>query len=102
MRFLTSQRTICKLSKKAPAVLVVDGHSSRYNPSTLRYLRRNFIHLLVIPAHSSHILQPLDLTLNRLVKDAYKKEYSLAECHFLKEKKKITAARDEFTPQSPA
>ncbi len=100
--YVITQRTLLKLSKKAPAVLVVDGHSSRYNPSTLRYLRRNFIHLLILPAHSSHILQPLDLTLNHLVKDAYKKEYPLAESRMLEEKKRSTAARVEITPLPPS
>lgn len=52
-----------------------------------RYLRHSQIHLLVIPDHSSHILQSLDLTLNCFAKDRYKEEYPLAECRFLKRKK---------------
>jgi len=105
--YVQTQRELCGLPKEAPSVLVVDGHSSRYNPSTLHYLRQNHIHLLVIPAHSSHILQPLDLTLNRLVKDRYKEEYPLAESRFLKEKNKkhngIVDEEDEeeTTPQPP-
>ncbi len=48
------------------AVLVVDGHTSRYDPEMFRILREADIDLLIILSHSSHVLQPLVLTLNRL------------------------------------
>jgi len=50
------------------AVLVVDGHLSRYSVKTIDLLMEHNIHLLILPAHSSHITQPLDLGLNRLLK----------------------------------
>ncbi len=50
-----------------PAALVVDGHISRFSLETALLLINEGIHLIVIPAHSSNVLQPLDLGLNRKV-----------------------------------
>lgn len=54
------------------AVLVVDGHKSRYDPETATVLHGADIDLAILPAHSSHILQPLDLRLNGLVEDEFR------------------------------
>ena len=70
--YVRCKRISLGLPENARAVLVVDGHGSRYHPETLKALRDNNIDLVIIPAHSSHLLQPLDLTLNKLVKDQYK------------------------------
>lgn len=50
------------------ALLLVDGHSSRDNEATTALLERANVDCLVIPAHSSTILQPLDLTVNGVFK----------------------------------
>ena len=73
--YVKLRRQVLGLPEDAPAVLVVDGHNSRYNPPMLQKLKNNYIDLLIIPAHSSHRMQPLDLTLNKLVKDHYKTEF---------------------------
>ena len=39
---------------------IVDDHSTRSNPDTLKLLRGNDIELLVLPAHLTHLLQPFD------------------------------------------
>jgi hypothetical protein len=43
------------------ALLIVDGHSSRLDATSVSALQQYAIDELVIPAHSSTILQPLDL-----------------------------------------
>ncbi len=53
------------------AALVVDGHVSRYDIETFQLLNEACIDLIILPAHSSHITQPLDITLNGLVKRAF-------------------------------
>ena len=63
------------LSKNKHAVLVVDGHKSRYDPETFDMLHDADIDLVIIPAHTSHILQPLDLRLNGLVKEEFRKAW---------------------------
>jgi len=56
---------------KTRAVLVVDGHKSRYDFRTFKALREANIDLVILPAHSSHITQPLDLRLNAIIKNKF-------------------------------
>lgn len=51
-------------NQSLPALLVVDGHNSRECPITTQLLRDNNIQCICMPAHSSTVLQPLDLTVN--------------------------------------
>lgn len=55
------------------AALVVDGHKSRYDHRTFRALQDAGISLVILPAHSSHLTQPLDLHLNSIVKAQFVK-----------------------------
>lgn len=48
-------------ANKQRGLLIVDGHSSRLNAKLMKAFRDNNIDVLIIPAHTSHILQPLDL-----------------------------------------
>lgn len=45
----------------APAILLLDGHSTRFNKDVLEQLVANRVKVAIIPAHSSHLMQPLDL-----------------------------------------
>lgn len=63
------------LSGNKLAVLIVDGHSSRYSVEAIELLLRNNIVLLVLPPHTSHVAQPLDLTLNHLIKLFFRRKY---------------------------
>jgi hypothetical protein len=47
-----------------PALLIMDHHSSRDALDAELLWREHHILLLLIPAHSSHIVQPLDLSTN--------------------------------------
>ena len=40
---------------------IYDGHSTHVNPTIIDWARSNRIILFVLPAHHSHILQPLDV-----------------------------------------
>jgi len=53
------------------AALIVDGHSSSYDLETFQALNEAGIDLIILPAHSSHITQPLDITLNGILKKAF-------------------------------
>lgn len=44
-----------------PVLLVSDGHGSHITIEVIEYARSNEIHLLCLPSHTSHILQPLDV-----------------------------------------
>lgn len=43
-----------------PAVLISDGHSSRYSTRTLGLLREHAVKLLILPPHTKQGTQPLD------------------------------------------
>jgi hypothetical protein len=45
----------------APALIVADGHCSRANLALVKKLAAKKIDLVILPSHTSHILQPLDL-----------------------------------------
>ena len=53
------------------AVLVVDGHISRYTLRTAELLKEHHIDLVILPSHTSHVTQPLDIGLNRWIKQVY-------------------------------
>jgi len=82
--YVKRRREALGLPADEPAALVVDGHNSRYNARMLGTLADNHIDLLIIPAHTSHRLQPLDLTLNKLVKDNYRAEFPVCLAQVLK------------------
>jgi hypothetical protein len=42
-------------------VLICDGHGSHVTANFIRHCRENNIELLILPPHSSHITQPLDV-----------------------------------------
>ncbi|KAK1842428.1 transposase [Colletotrichum chrysophilum] len=52
-------------------LLIVDGHKSHYTTDFEIYCKENNIVTLCMPAHSSHLLQPLDVGCFRPLKKAY-------------------------------
>jgi hypothetical protein len=55
------------------ALLILDGHSSRNNRQLWELFAANGIDVVVLPAHTSHILQPLDLGPNAAFKRTLEK-----------------------------
>lgn len=53
-------QTHAKATKDSPVLLILDNHSSHLSLDAVLFCRQNGIHLLSIPPHSSHKLQPLD------------------------------------------
>lgn len=44
-----------------PVLLIEDGHASHISMEVIELARANDVHLLCLPAHNTHILQPLDV-----------------------------------------
>ena len=57
-------------------LLILDGHSSHATPEFDRYCIENKIISLCMPAHTSHLLQPLDVSCFAPLKAAYGHEVS--------------------------
>ena len=54
-------------------LLIFDGHSSHLSPQVVETALENNIELLCLPAHTSSILQPLDVGVFKTVKGAWRK-----------------------------
>ncbi|CAI6101447.1 unnamed protein product [Clonostachys chloroleuca] len=54
-------------------LLIVDGHGSHATPEFMWECFQNNIFLLFLPAHTSHVLQPLDLGVFSALKAAYRR-----------------------------
>ena len=63
-------------------LLIVDGHSSHVSTSAILFCIEHDIILLCLPSHTTHILQPLDVSFFLPLSWAYKKQIML--------KKKVT------------
>jgi hypothetical protein len=55
------------------ALLIADGHVSRNNPTLWKILETHGIDLLLLPPHTSHLLQPLDRHVNAVLKKSLRK-----------------------------
>ncbi|KAJ6237030.1 tigger transposable element-derived protein [Anaeramoeba flamelloides] len=73
-------REFNKLPKDEWALLVLDGHNSRANLSAIHLLQQHYIDCVVIPSHSSHLLQPLDVGIFKYFKAEHK--YKLKKIEF--------------------
>lgn len=57
-----------------PILLLMDSHGSHITPEVIDLARDNDIHILTFPAHTTHILQPLDVGVYKSLKTAWQKE----------------------------
>lgn len=66
-----------KPSSQAPVLLILDNHASHTSLMIYDFCKQNNIHMLSLPPHTSHRMQPLDLTFFGPLKAVYKKECDL-------------------------
>lgn len=64
-------------SKENPVLVVLDNHSTHSSLKSYNFCRENGIVLVSLPPHTSHRLQPLDVTFFSSLKAAYSKECDL-------------------------
>ena len=64
-----------------PLLLLLDGHSSHYSPSTIKLAAENQIVVFVLPPNTTHIAQPLDRGCFSPLKAAWRKY-----CHMFRSK----------------
>lgn len=64
-------------SVENPTLLLLDNHSSHTSLACYNFCKENCIIVISFPPHTSHCLQPLDLTVFGPLKTAYNKECSL-------------------------
>jgi hypothetical protein len=64
---------------EGPKILIMDNHSSHISIDIVNLARENQIHILALPAHSSHLLQPLDVGVFKHVKVVWRE---IVEAYF--------------------
>ncbi|EMT65575.1 hypothetical protein FOC4_g10001844 [Fusarium odoratissimum] len=67
-------RSTTKRSTGPYRLLILDGHESHHSADFERYCKDNKIITLCMPAHASHLLQPLDVGCFAVLKKAYGRE----------------------------
>ncbi|KAF2904072.1 hypothetical protein ILUMI_02106 [Ignelater luminosus] len=76
-KWLKHFATHVNVSVENPVLLVMDNHSSHSSFPSYLFCREKGIHIVSIPPHTSHRLQPLDLTFYGPLKTAFNKERDL-------------------------
>ena len=84
--------------KNKPIFVVVDGHNSRLSIPTIYFCRQNNIHVIVLPAHTSSITQPLDCCSNGVLKAKFAKRLSEMVNSFSGTTKRQSEVIDEEKP----
>lgn len=64
-----------ELQIDSPVMLILDGHSSRNNIDVKYYYENYSVTFLFLPSHASHLLQPMDLSVNATYKNYFGKNY---------------------------
>jgi len=57
------------------ALIILDGHPTRRNIAVIESAIAHKIHILVIPPHCTHVLQPLDAVVFATLKSALKRSF---------------------------
>ena len=64
-------------SENQPILIIYDGHASHKSPHIINWAKQHNLVLFVLPAHTSHILQPLDVSVFGPFKNFYYSECSI-------------------------
>lgn len=64
---------ISNITAARPILLIQDGHGSHCSIELIEKAKANNIHLLCLPAHTTHILQPLDVGVFKSLKSHFNK-----------------------------
>lgn len=65
------KRSAYGLPNEAPAILLMDGLKAHISDEAVQLMERNKIIVVLLPAHSSHLFQPLDLIIFGKLKRTY-------------------------------
>lgn len=69
------RHTLDKSIQNSKAILILDGHTSRENPIAIYILHIHNIDTLVLPAHTTHLLQMFDVVLAKPFKKLFSDKF---------------------------
>ena len=73
--FVSHKRKELKLSENHPALAIYDSFNGQTTPAILSLLQSHNIIVIQVPANCTDKLQPLDISVNKLVKDEMRKRF---------------------------
>lgn len=76
VQYLSHFQKFVKASQEDPVLLIMDNHSTHCTLQVHEFCKANGIALLSIPPHTSHKIQPLDVSFYGPLKSAYNSECS--------------------------
>ncbi len=88
LNFRLSGKRILHRQPSAPVLLWADGHGSRSSEKAQALLQAANVTFVILPAHSSHVTQPLDCGVNRAFKKALGNKYKHPDSDSLPELRK--------------
>jgi hypothetical protein len=71
--FLDWLKHFMKFKSEGTVLLILDNHGSHTRYEAIRFCKDHDIELVVLPPHSTHVLQPLDRTFVKSMKAQYHK-----------------------------
>ena len=86
------QHFITCIPSHRSVVLFMDSHVSRITPKILSKASENNIHLVTFPSHTTHLLEPLDADIYKLLNEWWRKEVE----KFLTEHPGVKPDRSDF------
>ena len=75
--YVTVTRCNLKLSPNHPCLVIFDSFKGQTTPAFLDFLEQNNILVVEVPPNCTDRLQPLDLAVNKPLKDQMKKQFHL-------------------------
>ena len=73
---------IANIPSVRPVLLIYDGHASHLSIEVIEKARASDIHLLCLPSHCTHVLQPLDVSVMSSLKKHFEKALVSANVGF--------------------
>jgi hypothetical protein len=70
--FILALKRLGKISPSCPHLLIMDGHSSCVTIDVVRKAKAVGLHLLTLSSHCSHAMQPLDISVFKPFKSAFR------------------------------
>lgn len=76
LKWMKHFQRFVKASIDDKVILIIDGHASHKGIETLEYAKQNGIHVICLPPHCTHRLQPLDVSFFSPLKTYFNQEIS--------------------------
>jgi len=74
--FFLTKHFISNAVSHRPLLLLLDGHSTHFDPQSIEFAKDHGIIIFCLPPHTTHVCQPLDCSLFKPLKAQWK-----TECH---------------------